>query len=287
MIFIDKITIISKSCNNYPQNLLSLSDSPELLFAIGNLSLVNTFSLAIVGSRNFTLESKSLTSNLVKNLVAQDITIISGMARGIDSIAHETCIENGGNTIAIIGGGFLYTSNKKLFNKILKNNGLILSEYFPDTPSYKSNFPQRNRLISGISDGVIIPQAGLKSGSLITATHALKQNKPLFTFPWNMDNENYFGNNLLLTQGAKCILSYKDVLKNYPNLQEKNFKPAASASITEEFKNIYSKITYAPIHINQLALKLQINLSELQYKLTLMELDDLIIKLPNNYISKK
>lgn len=283
----NKIHIISKTDNNYPKNLLTIENPPDIFFAIGNLSLLNTFSLAIVGSRNYTLDAKTLTSNLVKDLVKHKVTIVSGMARGIDSIAHDVCIEEKGYTIAITSGGFFKLCHQKIFNQIIKNNGLIISEYFPDTPSYKSNFAQRNRLISGISNGVIIPQAGLNSGTLITANYALKQKKLLFSFPWNIDNQNYFGNNLLLTQGAKCILSYKDILKYYPNFNETDFKDTQTVYIPDEFKTIYSKLKNTPVLVNQLSSELDMPLSELQYKLTLMELEELIKKLPNNYIIRK
>lgn len=117
-----KINLISKLCDKYPQKLLKIPDSPDILFAIGNLSLLNTFSLAIVGSRNYTLDAQTLTEKLVKDLVNQGITIISGMARGIDSIAHKACISAGGNTIAILGCGFESVQHQKIFNQILENN---------------------------------------------------------------------------------------------------------------------------------------------------------------------
>lgn len=117
-----KINLISKSSDKYPQKLLKLPDSPDIIFAIGNLSLLNTFSLSVVGSRNFTLEAKAITENLVKDIVKQDITIISGMARGIDTIAHSACIYAGGNTIAIIGCGFSTIQHQKIFKQILENN---------------------------------------------------------------------------------------------------------------------------------------------------------------------
>lgn len=117
-----KITLISKLCEDYPQNLLKIPNSPEIIFAIGNLSLLNTFSIAIVGSRNYTLDSKLLTIQLTKDLVKQGITIISGMARGIDSISHKACIDSGGNTIAILGCGFQIVEYQKIYKQILENN---------------------------------------------------------------------------------------------------------------------------------------------------------------------
>lgn len=119
---INNIKIISKYSDDYPSNLLNIPNSPNTIFALGNLSLLKTFSLAIVGSRNFTIDAKILTENLVKDLVNQNITIISGMARGIDTISHKACIENGGKTIAILGCGFLSVYKQKIFQQILDSN---------------------------------------------------------------------------------------------------------------------------------------------------------------------
>lgn len=169
----------------------------------------------------------------------------------------------------------------------MKIIGLIISEYLPDVPAYKYNFPQRNKLIASISDGTIVTQARENSGSLITANHALTLQKPLFTFPWNIDNENYKGNNLLLTQGAKCILSYKDILKNYPNFKIKKETNIPISNIPKEYKAIYNVLTTIPIQINMLSQKTNIQINELQYKLTLMEIEDLVLREPNNCWRKK
>ena len=276
------IKLISKLCDKYPQKLLNISGSPDIFFAIGNLSLLNTFSFAVVGSRNATLDAKVLTEKLVKDLVNQNITIISGMARGIDTTAHKACIRAGGNTIAILGCGFLMVEHQKIFKEILDNNGLIISEYFPDVPAFKFNFPHRNRIIAGMSDGVIITQAHENSGTLITAKHAMDLQKPIFTFPWNIDNENYRGNNLLLTQGAKCILSYKDILNNYPDFVINTKHTTSIKNIPENYSKIYNALSSTPIQINQLSQKTNIKISELQYKLTLMELEGYVAKMPNN-----
>lgn len=281
------IELISNSCNLYPQKLLNISNFPDILFAIGNTSLLNTFSLAVIGSRNYTLDAKIITQNLVKDLVSLNITIVSGMARGIDTIAHEACIDAGGKTIAILGAGFLIMEKQKIFKKILDNDGLILSEYLPDMPAYKSNFPRRNELIAGISSGVIITQAAQNSGSLITAHHAIKQQKPIFTFPYNIDNECYRGNNILLTKSAKCILSYKDIMNFYPEFKKTKKGNKTKIEIKNEFKEIYSNLKDTPVELNRLAHKLNMDISMLQYKLTLMEIEGLIVKLPNNYFSRK
>ena len=271
--------LIEKENPMYPQKLLSIKNPPDILFAEGNLELLNTFSLAIVGSRNYTITGKILTENLVKELATRNITIVSGMAIGIDSIAHESCVEAQGNTIAILGSGFIDAKRKKIFKKILENNGLIITEYLPDTPAYKSNFPRRNELISAISDGVIVTEAKINSGTLITANHAISQNKPLFTFPADMDDVTHEGNNYILSNGAKCILSFKDIFKYYPNFIFNDSIENVS-NVPEEYLDIFTNLKRTPISINILFSKLNYTLSELQYKLFMMELNGLIKKLP-------
>ena len=276
------IQLISKLCSKYPKKLLSLENSPDVIYAVGNLNLLDTFSLAVVGSRACTMEAKALTEKLVKELATLGITIISGMANGIDSLAHETALNCGGNTIAILGSGFEVAKGKKILKKILDGDGLILSEYSPKVPALKYHFPQRNSLISGLSDGVIITEARKNSGTLLTAQHALNQHKPLFTFPWNIDNENYYGNNLILTKGARGILSYKDIIDFYPKLNLPTLEKISQKTIPEEYKNIYKTLKNTPIPLEVLAQKTNIPLRNLQSTLTFMELDGYIKKMPNN-----
>ena len=283
----NQIKLIYKNNPLYPKKFLKLKQPPDILFAIGNLNLLNSFSIAIVGARNATLNSQLLTKDLSKELTNRNITIISGMATGIDSIAHEACLEVKGNTIAILGNGFDISRRQKIFNKILINNGLILSEYFPDIPALKYHFPRRNELITALSDGVVAVEVHEKSGTLITAKKALSHGKPLFTFPGDVNDNNYKGNNFLLTNGAKCILSYKDIIKYYP---DKNFKIksiGAKLNVPEEYLDIYSALSKFPQSINTLSTTLNQPLQELQYKLMLMELENLAIKLPNNCYIKQ
>ncbi len=276
------IQLISKLCSKYPKKLLSLENSPDVIYAVGNLNLLDTFSLAVVGSRACTMEARALTEKLVKELATLGITIISGMANGIDSLAHETALSCGGNTIAILGSGFDVANGKKIFKKILDGDGLILSEYSPTVPALKYHFPQRNSLISGLSDGVIITEARKNSGTLLTAQHALNQHKPLFTFPWNIDNENYYGNNFILTKGARGILSYKDIIDFYPELNLPTLEKISQKTIPEEYKDIYKTLKNTPIPLEVLAQKTNIPLRNLQSTLTFMELDGYIKKMPSN-----
>lgn len=278
----NNLKLIYKSNPLYPQKLLTLKNPPELLFAIGNLKLLNTFSIAIVGARKFNQNSKLLTQNLAKELSIRNVTILSGMADGIDSIAHESCIDSLGKTIAILGNGFNISKSKNIFNRILENDGLILSEYFPDIPAFKYNFPRRNEIIVALSDGIVAVEVHPKSGTLITAKQALNQNKKLFTFPGDLNNSDYIENNLLLTKGANCIISYKDIIKNYPNINFEKKRNNKKYSIPSKYLNIYSILDNKPQDINIISRKLNIPSYELQSNLILMEIEGFVSKLPNN-----
>ena len=206
---------------------------------------------------------------------------------GIDQVAHKACIENKGKTIAIIGSGFNIVKNRKIFSSILKNDGLILSEYMPDTPAFKYNFPRRNSLIVALCNGVIAVEVHENSGTMITAKEALKQTVPLFTFPGDVFNSRYFGNNFLLTKGAYCITSYLDVLNILtPEKLNAITTPQESEetilNINPEYKKIYSALSKKPQSINNLAKILNLSITELQATLTMMELDDLVIKMSNS-----
>ena len=179
----NNIKFILKTSPYYPQHFFKLKQPPEFLFALGNIQLLNTFCIGVVGARACTEESILLTKQLVTELSMRNITILSGMADGIDQIAHNACIDAHGKTIAIIGSGFEIAQKQKIFHQILENDGLILSEYFPDIPAFPYNFPRRNQLLVAISQGIVAVETHIKSGTMITAEEALIQQVPLFTFP--------------------------------------------------------------------------------------------------------
>ena len=179
----EKVTVIQKDSFYYPPKFSQLKAPPSVLFALGNLSLLHTFCIGIVGARTCCNESIFLTKQFVHELSKRNITIISGMADGIDQIAHETCINTGGKTIAIIASGLEIAKKKKIFHQILENDGLILTEYSAEIPALRYHFPRRNALLVALSKGVIAIETHLKSGTMITAEEAFKQNVPLFTIP--------------------------------------------------------------------------------------------------------
>lgn len=284
----ENIKIILKNSPYYPKPLLKLKKVPEFLFALGNLDLLKTFCVGIVGARACEEESIFQTKQLVNELSSRKVTILSGMADGIDEIAHETCIKANGKTIAIIGSGFNNIKNSRLCNEIIEHGGLVLSEYFPDIPAFKYNYPRRNQILVALSKCVIAVETHKKSGTMITAKEALSQRIPLFTFPGSVNDTKYAGNNELLTKGAICINSYKDVIKNlrkiYINLKIPTLKykgTAKNIAVPEEFKEIYYILKNSPQEINSIAKNSNLSLSEIQSKLTLMELENLIQKSSN------
>lgn len=178
--------IIKITDNNYPQKLKNIQNPPMQLYVLGDETILNNFGLAIIGCRQYSDYGKKVAKELSFKLAKQGINIISGMARGIDSFAHISCLSAGGKTIAVLGSGFnnIYPKeNLELFKEIIKNGGAVITEYSPDTRPLGTNFPIRNRIISGLSDGIIVVEARRQSGTLITVDYALEQGKDVFAVP--------------------------------------------------------------------------------------------------------
>ncbi len=217
MFYIKKnnIKVISINDKEYPESLKRIYDPPIVLYANGNLNLLNNKSIAIVGCRLCSVYGKIITKKLAYNLSEKNITIISGMARGIDTYAHIGALEAKGRTIAVLGSGIdvIYPKeNERLYYEIIRNNGLILSEYIVGTKPIPINFPRRNRIISALSNGVLVTEAKIRSGSFITVDFALEQGKEIFSVPGNINSANSEGTNSLIKQGAKLVTCVEDIL---------------------------------------------------------------------------
>ncbi len=211
----ENIRIITLMDKTYPKNLQRIYDKPILLYAKGNTNLLKSLKkISIIGSRNCSEYGKIVTQKLSYMLAKKDYTIVSGMAKGIDSYAHKGTLTAKGNTIAILGSGVNYIypeENKRLYNKILEQNGLILSEYGIDTKPIPEYFPARNRLISGISDKILITEASRKSGTMITANFAIEQGKTVYAVPGNITSTRSEGTNELIKDGAILVNSLEDI----------------------------------------------------------------------------
>ncbi|MCP4482770.1 MAG: DNA-protecting protein DprA [bacterium] len=242
------IKILAFDSPDYPLILKEIVDPPPFLFCKGDLTLLNSNCIAIIGSRYPTAYAKKVTAKLAEELAISDITIISGLARGIDSIAHKGALKTG-KTVAVLGNGFgtVYPSeNKQLYQEIAEK-GLVLTEFLFKTAPLARNFPRRNRLVSGISKGVVVVEAAEKSGSLITANLAADQNKDVFAVPGELTNPNAKGPNQLIKDGAKMVTDAGDVLDEVFGVS-KSFdfnegkKEKLLATLDEEEKAIYDFI---------------------------------------------
>ena len=212
---IKEICINSK---DYPERLRNIYDPPKKLYVLGNFKRLREKSIAIVGSRNATEYGKKVAFQISQELTKENINIVSGLAIGIDTYAHlgAISIQNQAGTIAVLGSGIdvIYPKeNIELARKIIQTGGCIVSEYPLSTKPNKINFPQRNRIISGLSDGVVVVEASEKSGSLITAEFGIEQGKEIFAVPGNIDNPLSKGTNQLIMYGAKMVLSSKEILE--------------------------------------------------------------------------
>jgi DNA processing protein len=267
------INFITIFDDEYPKLLKETFSPPAVLYYKGNLELLEKPTLAAVGSRKFTTYGKNATEKIVSGLAEAGYTIVSGMALGIDTFAHETTLRADGKTVAILGCGLdnpYPASNAGLFKKIIESDGLAISEYMPGKPPLRQHFPARNRIISGVSRGILIAEANIKSGALITARDALEQNRDVFAVPGSIFGESSGGTNKLLKMGANLITSAEDILEYY-GLETKPKKSKAKPSNDKE-KTIFSILEEGESHIDELIKKSGLEAQLIISTLTLMEI---------------
>lgn len=202
----------------YPKKLKEIYDKPIVLYIKGNKEILNNFSLAIIGCRENTKYGEIVAKDLSYQIAKEGIVTVSGLARGIDSLAHKATLEANGKTIAVIGSGLdnIYPKeNIKLAEEIVNNGGAVISEYVVGTKPEKMNFPARNRIISGLSNGIVVIEAKKKSGTMITVDFALEQGKEVFAVPGNILSKNSEGTNELIKQGAKLVTKVEDIKEEF------------------------------------------------------------------------
>lgn len=200
---------------DYPKSLKNIENAPLELYAKGDLKCLNMPCVTVVGSRNMSEYGKMMTKKIVKELVEAGICIVSGLAVGIDTVAHETCLENGGYTVAVLGSGLnkvFPKENIDLFNRIVNSGGCVLSEQLPDEEAKKIYFPARNRIVSGLSLGTLVIESAYRSGTSITAKCAFNQGKKVFCIPNSFNNKNSCGTINLIKKGATLITEGKEIL---------------------------------------------------------------------------
>jgi len=283
------IEIYSFNDEQYPRLLKEIHDPPVVLFCRGEIKPEDHIGLAVVGSRNLTEYGRRVTERLASELAQAGITIVSGLARGIDSVAHRAALSQGGRTIAVLGSGISYiypSENKMLAEKIIKN-GAILSEFYPEEGPKRENFPRRNRIISGASIGTLVTEAAINSGALITASFALEQGREVFAVPGNITSKNSEGTNFLIQKGAKVVTKIEDILEEIEQFIPllKNLNKTETVELDDEERAIFN-ILDEPRTADEVVLKTGINITKVLEILLRLELNGLINKTEGRYIRR-
>lgn len=307
---IKKIKILTLEDEDYPYNLKQIEDAPPVLYALGNVELLkNNNMLAVVGSRNASLSARKLAEKLSAEVAQKEITIVSGMARGIDAAAHRGALTAIGNTVAVLGTGIdvIYPyENTKLYEE-LAQKGLIISEFPFHTQPQASNFPRRNRIVSGLSKGIVVIEAGVQSGSLITAHQALEQGRDVYAVPGAPYDGRASGCNQLLKNGAILVETVNDIIENfcftprefvpqkikkaetldlfeYSLDKEKNNSDISGQD--EEHLKLLSLISESGEDIDELIRTSGLPTEKVLIMIVELELEDKIIRLPGNKVAK-
>jgi len=277
-----KTKILTIEDDLYPENLREIYDPPPLIYFKGNIIKDDKKSISIVGSRKASYYGKIVAENLSKDLASVGLTIISGMARGIDTVAHRGALSVNGRTIAVLGCGidYIYPPENRRLAREIEESGAIITEFPFSTLPEKQNFPRRNRIISGLSLGTVVVEAAEKSGALITADFALEQGREVFAVPGNITSTLSRGTHNLIKQGAKLVSNYHDILEELSTIVEQ--KPEQQKininqySLSEEEKIIYEIINNEPIQIDEIIEESKLSASKVSEILLNLELKDLI-----------
>lgn len=281
------IRLISFQDKDYPANLLQTIDPPIALFVRGELKEPDKFSIAIVGSRKASIYGKGMAERIAKDLSNRSLSVISGGARGIDAAAHKGALSMGGRTIAVLGCGIdiCYPSeHKELFDRIAEN-GAVISEFSPGTPPEGWRFPARNRIISGLSMGVLVIQAPASSGALITARYAQEQGRDIFVLPGNVDDIRNEGCHALIRDGATLVESADQILEDLGIHTEENLKPQltfAFESLTDEERKLVELLSLQSKHMDQIIQETKLPASQVSGMLTMLEMKGIVKRVPGN-----
>jgi DNA processing protein len=268
---------------DYPEPLKNIDDPPPFIFYTGDYLETDHNAVAVVGSRTATEEGRHFTVSLARDLAQQGVTVISGMARGIDTCAHRGAITGNGRTIAVFGSSLdiIYPpENRELAAEIIKR-GCIFSEYLPQTEPFAANFTSRNRIISGLAQAVVIIEAAERSGALSTAGHALKQNREVFAVPGSPAKTTSIGTNSLIKKGARLLTSTLDIFDELPRLKSgaRIERAGKLPDLTKTEKEIINLFTDRPVHIDNISRLLEQPVSEIMPILLALELKGIIKEL--------
>lgn len=285
--------VITQMSPMYPRSLREIHSPPIVLYVWGELLECDRHAIGVIGSRRTTHYGTESAKKLSYQLAYAGLTVISGLARGIDTAAHQGALAAKGRTIAVIGSGLsrLYPpENAGLADRIRNGNGAILSEFSMEIEPDRQTFPMRNRIISGWSQGILIVEAGLNSGALITASQAIEQGRSVYAVPGHINVPNAMGSNRLIQQGAKLVMDASDILDDLQILLPES-KPIASAArplpeLSESERSVYDAIENSETAIDAIAAKCNLPSATVSSVLLRLELKRVVKQLPGKYFVK-
>ncbi len=290
----ENTSVLTINDPKYPKLLKEIWNPPAILYVKGELPSDDGFNLAVVGTRKISTYGRQITSILTADLVKNGFNIVSGLALGVDALAHQTTVGLGGKTVAVLGSGIDNESvypvqNRYLAGEIIKTGGAVISEYPTGTIAMPGNFPLRNRIVSGLSLGTLVTEAAEESGALITARSALEQNREVFAVPGSIFNPTSTGPNKLIKMGAKAVTSVEDILETLNLVHAAQFiqnKKILPASPEEE--KILANLSHDPTHIDKLIGTCALDAAKIGAILTLMEMKGMVKNLGGmNYVINK
>ena len=272
----------------FPEMLRKIKNPPKSLWVEGNVDLLNTISIAIIGSRKCSNYGEKWCKKFTKDLLEYNLTIVSGLAIGIDKTAHDTALKYGGKTIAVLPSGLknIYpTENLNLYKNIINSGGAVVSEYMPEERCDKKKFLERNRIVSGLGIGTLVVEAGYRSGTSVTAKITKQNGKKVFCIPGSLDNSKSLGTNTMVKNGAILVTNVSDIICNYKNLKKTRIvQNIKKYEVSKEFQDIYELISEKPMEINLIAKLTDQNVSSVMAKITFLEIEGKIKRLGGNKI---
>lgn len=268
----------------YPQRLKEIEQPPPVLYLRGELIPEDTWAVAIVGTRRVTPYGRQVTEEVAAFLAANGVTVVSGLARGVDAIAHSAAIRAGGRTLAVLGSGVdrIYPPENRALAEQIFEHGAVLSDYAPGTPPESSNFPPRNRIISGLSMAVIVIEAGETSGALITAEFAAEQGREIFAVPGNILAPQSKGTNKLIQRGALPLLSASDIMQALNLTRVGQHKAARKALPADDVEaKLLAAMGEEPLHVDEIRNQTDLPVEKVSATLVMMELKGMVRQVGN------
>lgn len=278
------VTCVTWTDPRYPQWLQEIGSAPPVLYVDGTLTPVDSPAVAIVGTRRASAYGREVAYRLATELARNSVTVVSGLALGIDAIAHQAALDAGGRTFAVLGSGvdLVYPTQNRMLARTIRERGAVISEYPLGTRPEPANFPPRNRIISGLSQTVIIVEAGVRSGALITATFAAEQGRDVFAVPGSILHPGSEGCNRLIQDGAAPLMSVDDVLDQL-DLSQRRRQDAVRQAVPPDpaEADLLTHLGQAPLHIDELVRRAAMNPAEVNSLLAIMELKGLVRQVGN------